>query len=249
MIVGRRCVVSMFGMNDPTQTLMQLESYIRDGRLEMSEVMATQFTDMFLQNKKRSEQDQIMLIKGLQILCDVLVMRNKVSLSTTSAKTLLRERKKMIQSNDMIGHYFQDLHRCAKCFALAGKKRKAKSFFVKAFKRSGGCLASTLDGVLMIENDSKMSDLFLRSLNNSGPVIKTGQEFLLQPDNLPSVEVTKILHALELNGLQNNELAQQQKSRINSQINAIQSGEMAANAKLQSALDSLKPKHDYYEYS
>jgi len=249
MIVGRRCVVSMFGMNDPTQTLMQLESYIRDGRLEMSEVMATQFTDMFLQNKKRSEQDQIMLIKGLQILCDVLVMRNKVSLSTTSAKTLLRERKKMIQSNDMIGHYFQDLHRCAKCFALAGKKRKAKSFFVKAFKRSGGCLASTLDGVLMIENDNKMSDLFLRSLNNSGPVIKTGQEFLLQPDNLPSVEVTKILHALELNGLQNNELAQQQKSRINSQINAIQSGEMAANAKLQSALDSLKPKHDYYEYS
>ena len=249
MIVGRRCVVSMFGMNDPTQTLMQLESYIRDGRLEMSEVMATQFTDMFLQNKKRSEQDQIMLIKGLQILCDVLVMRNKVSLSTTSAKTLLRERKKMIQSNDMIGHYFQDLHRCAKCFALAGKKRKAKSFFVKAFKRSGGCLASTLDGVLMIENDNKMSDLFLRALNNSGPVIKTGQEFLLQPDNLPSVEVTKILHALELNDLQNNELAQQQKSRINSQINAIQSGEMAANAKLQSALDSLKPKHDYYEYS
>ena len=249
MIVGARCVVSMFGMNDPTQTLMQLESYIRDGRLEMSEVMATQFTDMFLQNKKRSEQDQIMLIKGLQILCDVLVMRNKVSLSTTSAKTLLRERKKMIQSNDMIGHYFQDLHRCAKCFALAGKKRKAKSFFVKAFKRSGGCLASALDGVLMIENDNKMSDLFLRSLNNSGPVIKTGQEFLLQPDNLPSVEVTKILHALELNGLQNNELAQQQKSRINSQINAIQSGEMAANAKLQSALDSLKPKHDYYEYS
>lgn len=236
-------------MNDPNQTLMQLESYIRDGRLEMSEVMATQFTDLFLQNKKRSQQDQIMLIKGLQILCDVLVMRNKAALSTTSAKTLLRERKKIAQSNDMIGHYFQDLHRCGKCFALAGKRRKAKSFFVKAFKLSGGCLASSLDGVLMIENDNKMSDLFLRSLNNSGPVIKTGQEFLLQPDNLPSVEVTKILHALELNSLQNNELAQQQKSRINSQINAIQSGEMAANAKLQSALDSLKPKHDYYEYS
>tara|TARA_B100000945_G_C20269030_1_gene542995 strand:- start:24 stop:743 length:720 start_codon:yes stop_codon:yes gene_type:complete len=239
----------MFGMNDPNQTLMQLESYIRDGRLEMSEVMATQFTDMFLQNKKRSKQDQIMLIRGLQILCDVLIMRNKVALSTTSAKTLLRERKKITESNDMIGHYFQDLHRCAKCFALAGKKRKAKSFFVKAFKRSGGCLASALDGVSMIENDKKMSDLFLSSLTNSGPVIKTGQEFILQPENLTSVEVTKILHALELSGLQNNELAQQQKSRINSQINAIQSGEMAANAKLQSALDSLKPKHDYYEYS
>ena len=101
----------------------------------------------------------------------------------------------------------------------------------------------------MIENDNKIRDLFLRSLSNSGPVVKTGQTFILQPENLPPVEVTKILHALELSGLQNNELAQQQKSRINSQINAIQSGEMAANAKLQSALDSLKPKHDYYEYS
>jgi hypothetical protein len=42
----------MFGMSDPNQTLLQLESYIKDGRLEMSEVMATQFTDMFLSMKK-----------------------------------------------------------------------------------------------------------------------------------------------------------------------------------------------------
>ena len=58
MIVCYGLDISMFGMNDPTQTLMQLESYIRDGRLEMSEVMATQFTDMFLQNKKRSHKNK-----------------------------------------------------------------------------------------------------------------------------------------------------------------------------------------------
>jgi hypothetical protein len=29
---------------------------------------------------------------------------------------------------------------------------------------------------------------------------------------------------------------------------AILSGEAAANAQLQSALDALTPKHDYYEY-
>ena len=69
----------MFGMNDPAQTLMQVESYIQDGRLEMSEVMAKQLTDMLLQNNKRSQQEQIMLVKGLQILCDVLVVRNKFS--------------------------------------------------------------------------------------------------------------------------------------------------------------------------
>jgi len=38
----------MFGMNDPAQTLLQLERYIEDGRMEMSEVMETQFTEMFL---------------------------------------------------------------------------------------------------------------------------------------------------------------------------------------------------------
>ena len=33
------------------------------------------------------------------------------------------------------------------------------------------------------------------------------------------------------------------------QIEATKNGEMAANARLQSALDSLAPTHSYYEYS
>ena len=98
MIVGCGIHITMFGMNDPAQTLMQLEGYIRDGRLEMSEVMATQFTDMFLSNKKRSAQEQIMLIRGLQILCDVLVIRNKFSLAMTSAKHyFVSGRKSLLQ--------------------------------------------------------------------------------------------------------------------------------------------------------
>ena len=91
----------MFGMNDPAQTLMQLENYIKDGRFEMSEVMATQFTEMLLNTKKRSNEDQLMLVRGLQILCDVLVIRNKYKLAVTASKTLLRERKKLAQDSDM----------------------------------------------------------------------------------------------------------------------------------------------------
>ena len=249
MIVCNGLDISMFGMNDPAQTLMQLEGYIRDGRMEMSEVMATQFTDMFLQNKKRSAQEQIMLVRGLQILCDVLVIRTKYSLAMTSAKTLIRERKKIAEPNDAIGHYYQDLQRCGKAFALAGKKRKAKAFFIKAFKQSGGCIAATLDGVTVIDNDSKLVDSFLRSLEQSGPVIRLGQSFMLQPDNLPAVQVDAILQALEGHKLSLDERAKQQAQRLREQIAAIESGEMAANAKLQSALDSLKPKHDYYEDS
>ena len=125
----------MFGMNDPAQTLMQLESYIKDGRFEMSEVMATQFTEMFLSNKKRTSQEQIMLVRGLQILCDVLTLRQKYSLAVAAAKTLLRERKRVTQGNSNLGLIHTDLHRCAKTLALAGKKRKAKAYFAKWSKR------------------------------------------------------------------------------------------------------------------
>ena len=239
----------MFGMNDPAQTLMQVESYIHDGRLEMSEVMAKQLTDMLLQNNKRSQQEQIMLVKGLQILCDVLVVRNKFSLAMASAKTLLRERKKTKNEDSVIGQYYQDLQRCGKAFALAGKKRKGKSLFIKAFKQSGGCVAATLDGVTVVENDNKMNELFLRSLDQSGPVIRSGQSFIIQPENLPPVEVDAVLQALERPTLNSESRAKQHVERLKKQIMAIESGEMAANTRLQNALDSLKPKHDYYEYS
>ena len=88
----------MFGMNDPAQTLLQLERYILDGRMEMSEVMAMQFTEMFLARKKRSIEDQIMLVKGLRILCDVLVSRGKGARAVASVNILLKERTKLVKT-------------------------------------------------------------------------------------------------------------------------------------------------------
>ncbi len=239
----------MFGMNDPAQTLMQLESYIKDGRFEMSEVMATQFTEMFLSNKKRTSQEQIMLVRGLQILCDVLTLRQKYSLAVTAAKTLLRERKKVTQGSSNIGLIHTDLHRCAKSLALAGKRRKAKAYFTKANNSSNGCVAAASDGVRFISTDKKMITTFITALQNSGPVTKSGQLFLVAPSNLIPVDANEILLLLSGSQFENNPQALEQASRISREIEMIKKGEMAANAKLQSALDSLKPKHDYYEYS
>ena len=239
----------MFGMNDPAQTLMQLESYIKDGRFEMSEVMATQFTEMFLSNKKRTSQEQIMLVRGLQILCDVLTLRQKYSLAVTAAKTLLRERKKVTQGSSNIGLIHTDLHRCAKSLALAGKRRKAKAYFTKANNSSNGCVAAASDGVKFISSDKKMITTFITALQNSGPVTKSGQLFLVAPSNLVPVDANEILLLLSGSQFENNPQALEQASRISREIEMIKKGEMAANAKLQSALDSLKPKHDYYEYS
>jgi len=239
----------MFGMNDPAQTLMQLESYIKDGRFEMSEVMATQFTEMFLSNKKRTSQEQIMLVRGLQILCDVLTLRQKYSLAVTAAKTLLRERKKVTQGSSNIGLVHTDLHRCAKSLALAGKRRKAKAYFTKANNSSNGCVAAASDEVRFITSDKKMITTFITALQNSGPVTKSGQLFLVAPSNLIPVDANEILLLLSGSQFENNPQALEQASRISREIEMIEKGEMAANAKLQSALDSLKPKHDYYEYS
>jgi len=249
MIEGYRINITMFGMSDPAQTLMQLESYIKDGRFEMSEVMATQFTEMFLSNKKRTHQEQLMLVRGLQILCDVLTLRQKYSLAVAAAKTLLRERKKVTQGSSNLGLIHTDLHRCAKSLALAGKRRKAKAYFTKANKSSNGCVAAASDGVRFVTGDKKMITTFITALQNSGPVTKSGQQFLLAPSNLTPVDTSEILSLLSDSQFENNPLALEQASRISQQITMIEKGEMAANAKLQSALDSLKPKHDYYEYS
>ena len=79
-----RLCVAMFGMQDPSQTLLQIERYMQGGRLELSEVMATQFCDMMLANKKRDAQQQIFLLKGLRLMCDVYMLRNKAEQSMTS---------------------------------------------------------------------------------------------------------------------------------------------------------------------
>jgi hypothetical protein len=50
-------------------------------------------------------------------------------------------------------------------------------------------------------------------------------------------------------GIGNSALCAAQAQRIEDEKTAILQGEAAANARLQSALDSLTPKHDYYEYS
>ena len=88
----------MFGMNDPAQTLLQLERYVEEGRMEMSEVMATQFTEMYLAQKKRTADAQIMLVKGLRILCDVFLARGKLKRAVASARKNDATRRRLPKS-------------------------------------------------------------------------------------------------------------------------------------------------------
>jgi len=247
----------MFGMSDPNQTLLQLESYIKDGRLEMSEVMAIQFTDMFLSKKKRDLNSQMMLVKGLRILCDVLLIRNKNLRAVASGKTLLRERKKLVSlinksqsaSIDLMRPLFEDLRRCANIYAAANKNRAAKKTYAKCERISQGNIAIALDAFQYFNDDKTIIRRLVDCSISAGPVIRIGEVYVLQPINLPSasaVEVQKALEIISQTGMQD---AGQQAERIGNEIGAIQRGEAAANVRLQNALDSLTAKHDYYEYS
>ena len=251
------CLFIMFGMSDPNQTLLQLESYVKDGRLEMSEVMATQFTDMFLSQKKRDLRSQFFLVKGLRILCDVLLVRGKSSTATASAKILIRERKKLVSminqnpevSSEMVGPISEDFRRCANIFAHANKHRAAKKFFSKSEKSSPGNIAVAIEAFGHYNRDKTIIKRLINCTISAGPVIQTNGSYVLQPIDLPPTSAEQVRLALIDISAQGFEQARELAERIYSEIGAIERGEAAANARLQSALDSLKPKHDYYEYS
>ena len=246
----------MFGMSDPNQTLLQLESYIKDGRLEMAEVMATQFSDMFLSKKKRDLNSQVMLVKGLRILCDVLLVRNKASKAIASAKTLLRERKKLASkvkssgtmSLDMMRPIYEDYRRCANVFAATNKKRVAKKYYLKCERNSPGNVAVALEAFKHFNDDKKILKRLLNCTISAGPVIRSNGNYVLQPIDLPAAPAHEISHALNYIAENGFPVAKQLSEKILQEIGAIERGEAAANARLQTALDSLKPKYDYHEY-
>jgi hypothetical protein len=222
----------------------------------MSEVMATQFTDMFLTMKKRNLESQVMLVKGLRILCDVLVLRSKASKAIASAKTLLRERKKltsMIKSSDsmtveMMRPIFEDYRRCANVFASAQKKRAAKKYYLKCERNSPGNIAVALEAFNHYNGDKKIVKRLLSCTNSAGPVIRSNGNYVIQPVDLPPANAHEVSQALSLIAENGVPEAKQLSEKILQEIGAIERGEAAANARLQTALDSLKPKYDYHEY-
>ena len=249
----------MFGMEDPAQTLIQLERYILDGRMEMSEVMATQFTEMYLLRKKRTADDQIMLVKGLRILCDVLVARNKGARAVASVGILLKERRKLVKTlRSGAPHLLQqmtpeaeDQHRAGNVYGAGGKLRAARKAYSKAEKMAPNNLASALDACRYVGYEAKLIDRLAISCAAAGPVIYSNKTFNLEPTGSQVVDADQVAAALlgaVPHGIGNTELCASEAKRIESEKAAIVSGEAAANARLQSALDALTPKHDYYEY-
>ncbi len=248
----------MFGMSDPSQTLIQIERYIEGGRMELAEVMATQFCDHMMAKKKRDPQDQIFLLKGLRLLCDVCLVRDKPAQGLPAAKRMHKERKKLVgmltkHAPNLLASMqpeHEDHLRTGRLMAAAGKVGPAKKAFARCERLAPGHLLAAVHAVNTAPQSTHVKRL-LACIETAGPLNRVGEAFVLAPSSTPSVGLDLIEAALQTGGDAVADLSEACRSAIDElrrQKEAILAGEQAANAQLQSALDRLQPKHDYYQY-
>ena len=128
-----------------------------------------------------------------------------------------------------------DYHLAGFIHANAGKKGAAKKAFAKCEKLQPGHLAAALDMAEQCGHSKRLAKLYPLA----GPVISKNGAFILEIEGRPAADAKRV--GIVLGG--------EIQTDIERQIAAITSGEQAANARLQAAVDSLVPTHDYHTYS
>ena len=226
----------MFGAADPEQAISQLEAYHREGRSERAEVMASALVDQLMSLKNRDDDTQGILVKGLRILAGVLNSRGKYKRARITVGLLHKHRNK---HGKAVGHDLviaaADYHLAGFIHANAGKKGAAKKAFAKCEKLQPGHLAAALDVAEQCGYTKTLGKLYPLA----GPVISRNGAYILEIEGRPAADARRI--GVILGG--------DIKVEIERQITAIMAGEQAANARLQAAVDSLIPAHDYHTYS
>ena len=260
-------------MGDPATVIDQYRRYVQDGRLEISEVMASELSDLLLSKKKKTLAEHGHLVIALRDLAKIQEMRTKWKESQAAASMLVKARRryaKLLRSNGMrneardaakaeAGDEVQRgrvrAHEGALRAALSHWKRarKVQPQLIEAYWRpieAHEQIKSTLKGA------GKVGLSLAKILTSVGPVGRVGESFQLQPENVEAQPLESLLE--NMSRWLNPELSlpakasvalDTSKRELERQITSIKSGEQAANAKLQAAIDTLQPAVDYHEYS
>ena len=91
-------------MGDPGTVIEQYRRYVQDGRLEISEVMASELSDLLLAKKGKSLTEYRHLVTALRDLSSIQEMRSKWSESRAAGAMLVKARKqyaKLLRSNGL----------------------------------------------------------------------------------------------------------------------------------------------------
>jgi hypothetical protein len=254
-----RIMSTMFGMSDPAQTIQQIERYSAEGRLELAEVMATEFCQMMLTKHQEDVQQLVYLVKGLRLLCSIHLLRGKGSEGLRWIKKLHTFRNKLykyLRKNaphllESLPSSGEDYHLAANLFSQTGKKGAAK----KMYKKSAGILNKPLEvwsnALLNGITDQSTCGAMVDSFEHHKGVSRVNGRFFVMSSTGSQIEIETIKKALEITQQASNKFEKQCKEHIlylEQEMSRIDAGERAANAQLESALQNLQPKHDYYEY-
>ena len=266
----------MFGMDDPVKVLNQLRHYVTDGRLEIAEVMAEELTNLLLKkwaSKNRTLENQELLVLALmengqlfpffhfaqkwkKCLNAAKKLKNEVKLldviraksgaQITEEHTILKLQDQMQMGRVFL--QFNKLRKAIKCFSTAANTGhiEAHLLSIEAYEKCKGNLKKA----------TKVAKALDKNLESIGPLSRVQDEFVLISNNGLTTSYQNVSSSLERwllpsSGLNPNVAVSLSKklASLNSQKAAIESGEQAANARLQSAIDSLQPTVDYHEYS
>jgi tetratricopeptide (TPR) repeat protein len=260
-------------MGDPATVIDQYRRYVQDGRLEISEVMASELSDLLLSKKGKTLDEHGHLVMALRDLANIQEMRTKWKESRAAASMLVKARKrysKLLRSNGMREEAKQATSAAAvdevqrgRVRAHEGAFRSAQSHWkrarriqpqlIEAYWRPLDAherLKSTLKGA------GKYGLALSKVLTSVGPVNRVGEIFVLQPEKSESQPLESLLNDMgrwlqpELSLPAKASVAlDTTKRELERQMASIEAGEQAANAKLQAAIDTLQPALDYHEYS
>ena len=245
----------MFGMGDAGQVLVQLERYLADGREEITEVMARDLVGQLRAKRGREVTDQVHLVKALRLLSDVLILRGKAKEGAAEVRRLHRERRALERTVrradpallERLTPASEDHLRSLRAAASLGRAGAARKALKRLVKTRPGHLLAHVEAVERLGEAGGFGRRLADAVDAAGPVVQAEHGLSLVPTTAPesAVLLERVEAALSTC---NDARARAVLERITIEGDALRNREAQAQAKLQAAIASLEPSHDYYEY-
>ena len=245
----------MFGMGDAGQVLVQLERYLADGREEITEVMARDLVGQLRAKRGREVTEQVHLVKALRLLSDVLLLRGKAKEGAAEVRRLHRERRALERTVrradpsllERLTPAAEDHLRSLRAAASLGRAGAARKALKRLVKTRPGHLLAHVEAVERLGEAGGFGRRLADAVNAAGPVVQAEHGLSLVPNTAPESAV--LLERVEaVLSTCNDARARAALERITIEGDALRNRAAQAQAKLQAAIASLEPTHDYYEY-
>lgn len=245
----------MFGMGDAGQVLVQLERYLADGREEITEVMARDLVGQLRAKRGREVTDQVHLVKALRLLSDVLILRGKAKEGAAEVRRLHRERRALERTVrradpallERLTPAAEDHLRSLRAAAALGRAGAARKALKRLVKTRPGHLLAHVEAVERLGEAGGFGRRLADAVDAAGPVVQAEHGLSLVPNTAPesAVLLERVEAALSTC---KDARARAALERITIEGDALRNQAAQAQAKLQAAIASLEPTHDYYEY-